>query len=111
MSRRGFRRIGGMAFCLVISFFFVPMVLGNFSIISDNNLVSSHGAIGNEGYRTYLKDVNISIDLHEERADGKGYYMFFNPGNETEDLNIFFDPSYYADNCRIKLRWGGGFFE
>lgn len=80
-----------------------PVVLGNFSIISDQNLVSSQGIVDSDGHRTYIKEVNITIDLFEERVIGEGRFILFNPGNESERLKLFFDPSYYADDCSISV--------
>ena len=47
----------------------------------------------NETINTYLKKVNVTIELYDDIAKCKALYALENPSNSNETFDILFDPS------------------
>ena len=69
----------------------------------DANLAAEPtGGIAAEGNRaTFLKTVDVLIEVKDEKATGAGRYMLFNPSNETEFLTICFDSGTISSNVSV----------
>jgi hypothetical protein len=93
--------------CLfVITILFIPQ----FSQVSSGDIFThpshpvnqSQGKLNDSSSSVYLEYVNITIDLYKDSVFGKGIFTLNNPSNQSADLTLFFDPSYYAESCTIK---------
>lgn len=54
-------------------------------------------------FNTYLKDVNVTIDLYKDYADGYGEFILSNPSNQSEFLELFFDPGIRSKETNITI--------
>jgi len=66
-------------------------------------IVNSLGKAVNMNTSIFLEHVNISINLYENRVEGKGTYIFRNPETNPIPIDLFFDPSYYPKKCLIEI--------
>lgn len=63
------------------------------SYLCDLAPTTSTGSLGTTlNVNTFLKEVNVSIDLNADYSDGKGSFVLENPSNISENLELYFDP-------------------
>ncbi len=64
---------------------------------------SGLGSAGENNYTTYLKYVNVTMDLYGDISRGYGKFILYNPSNQPENITLFFDPGYEPKNCTIHV--------
>lgn len=54
-------------------------------------------------YNTYLKNVDVEIDLYKEYANGHGEFTLSNPSNSSEFLELYFDPGVDSIQTNVTI--------
>lgn len=59
------------------------------------------GIPGSANCSTYLKEVDVTLDLYKNHSEGNGKFILENPSDQRENLTLFFDPSHEPKNCEV----------
>lgn len=93
----------GIAIILFSIVFFATMPLT--SVMADIAPVPNSGSsIGmTQTISSYLGVVNVTLTVYSEITEGHGIFIVRNPSNESENLNLYFDPGNAAKDVRVEI--------